>query len=86
MKARLPGFLLILFLLGAWEIGSIERWIDPVEMPPVSTIFLSWYHNIAGGPLLKQVLPSLGRIFAGFFLATALAVPLGLMMGTVQFV
>jgi ABC-type nitrate/sulfonate/bicarbonate transport system permease component len=86
VKARLPGFLLILFLLGAWEIGSIERWIDPVDMPPVSTIFLSWYHNIAGGPLLKQVLPSLGRIFAGFFLAIALAVPLGLMMGTVRFI
>jgi ABC-type nitrate/sulfonate/bicarbonate transport system permease component len=86
VKARLPGFLLILFLLGAWEIGSVERWIDPVDMPPASTIFLSWYHNIAGGPLLKQVLPSLGRIFAGFFLATALAVPLGLMMGTVRFI
>jgi len=86
VKARLPGFLLILFLLGAWELGSIERWIDPVDMPPVSTILLSLYHNIAGGPLLKQVLPSLGRIFAGFFLATGVAVPVGLMMGTVPFI
>jgi ABC-type nitrate/sulfonate/bicarbonate transport system permease component len=86
MKKRLPGFLLIAFLLGCWELGSTEGWLDPVDMPRVSTIFMSWFHSIAGGPLLKQILPSLGRIFSGFFIAAFLALPIGLLMGTVPFI
>ena len=41
---------------------------------------------MAGGALLKQLLPSIYRIFAGFFIAAAIAVPLGLLMGSVPFI
>jgi ABC-type nitrate/sulfonate/bicarbonate transport system permease component len=41
---------------------------------------------LTGGELLKQLLPSLGRIFAGFGLAVLIAIPLGLLMGTIPFV
>ncbi len=85
MRNRLPGFVLILCILAVWEFASAQGWIDAVELPRVSTIFVSWYQSIAGGPLLKQLIPSVTRIFAGFFIATALAVPLGLLMGTVPF-
>jgi ABC-type nitrate/sulfonate/bicarbonate transport system permease component len=86
VKKRLPGLVLILGLLTIWQISSANGWVDAVELPRVSTIFLSWFHSIAGGPLLKQLLPSLYRIFAGFFIAAAIAVPLGLLMGSVPFV
>src|SRR6202012_1410599 len=86
LKNRLPGLLLILVILGVWEISSMNRWVDAVDLPRVSTIFLSWFHSIVGGSLLKQLFPSLERIFAGFFIATAIAVPLGLLMGTVPFI
>ena len=86
MAKRWPGFLLIVLLLLAWEVASLNAWIDPVTFPAVSKIAWSWWRDIAGGEILRQLLPSLGRIFAGFGLAVIVAVPLGLMMGTVAMV
>jgi ABC-type nitrate/sulfonate/bicarbonate transport system permease component len=86
MKKRWPGFLLITVLLVAWEFCSALRLIDPVSLPRVSLIFVSWFKGLAGGGLLVQLLPSLGRIFAGFALAVTVAVPLGLLMGSISFV
>ncbi|HEX3972802.1 MAG TPA: ABC transporter permease [Stellaceae bacterium] len=86
LKNRLPGAILIVCLLALWQISSINRWVDAVELPPVSTIFISWFHSMAGGSLLKQLLPSVTRIFVGFFIATMIAVPLGLLMGSVPFI
>lgn len=83
MLKRWPGFLLIAIILVLWEISSANRWIDPVTFPRVSTIASSWWTTIwTKGDLLKQLLPSLERIFKGFGLAVVIAVPLGLLMGT----
>ena len=87
MKKRWPGFLLIAVLLLLWEVASANGWIDSVTFPRVSVIFASWIGAITGkGTLIVQLLPSLGRIFGGFVLAVIVAVPLGLLMGTVPLV
>lgn len=86
MIRRWPGFVLIAVLLAAWEYASAMRLIDPVSMPRVSLIAAAWLKTIDGGPLLQAVLPTLGRIFAGFALAAAIAVPLGLLMGSIPMV
>ncbi len=86
MKKRWPGLLLIAMLLFAWEISSRNRWIDPITFPAVSLIFESWFSNIYGGELMRQMPPSLGRIFGGFILAASLAIPIGLLMGTIPIV
>jgi ABC-type nitrate/sulfonate/bicarbonate transport system permease component len=86
MTKRWPGFLLIVLLLVLWEVASAEKWIDPVSMPRISVIAVSWIENIGGGPLLKSLGPTLWRIFVGFGLATLVAVPVGLLMGSVPFV
>jgi ABC-type nitrate/sulfonate/bicarbonate transport system permease component len=86
MTRRWPGFLLIAVLLLLWEYASAEKLIDPVSMPRISVIAASWWRSIAGGPLLYAVLPTLGRISAGFSLAVVIAVPLGLLMGSVSLV
>lgn len=86
MKRRLPGFVLIVLLLGLWELASSAGWMDAVVLPRVSVIFGAWYETVASGALLNQLLPSLRRIFVGFSLAAALAIPLGLLMGTVSFI
>ena len=86
MTKRWPGFLLIAVLLLAWEYCSAAKLIDPVSFPRVSLIFVSWFKGLDGGSLLAQLLPSLGRIFAGFALAVVVAVPLGLLMGSIPFV
>lgn len=86
MIRRWPGFVLIAVLLAAWEYASAMRLIDPVSMPRVSLIAAAWLKTIDGGLLLQAVLPTLGRIFAGFALAAAIAVPLGLLMGSIPMV
>ncbi len=86
MIRRWPGFLLIVVLLVLWEVASAQKWIDPVSMPKVSTIATSWVESIGGGPLLQSIGPTLWRIGVGFGLATLVAVPLGLLMGSIPFV
>jgi ABC-type nitrate/sulfonate/bicarbonate transport system permease component len=86
MIRRWPGFVLIAILLAAWEYASAMRLIDPVSMPRVSLIGAAWLKTLNGGPLLQAVLPTLGRIFAGFALAAVIAVPLGLLMGSIPLV
>ena len=86
MTKRWPGFLLIVVLLLLWEIASAEQWIDPVSMPRVSTIAYSWLQSMTGGTLLASLGPTLWRIFMGFGLAALVAVPVGLLMGSIPFV
>jgi len=86
MKRRWPGFALIAAILVAWEACSATGIIDPVVFPRVSLIFATWGEIIANGELFRQLMPSLGRIFTGVGIAIAIAVPVGLLMGTVPFV
>jgi ABC-type nitrate/sulfonate/bicarbonate transport system permease component len=86
MKKRWPGFLLIIVLLLLWEVASSLKMIDPVTFPKVSLILSSWLDSLISGALLQQLLPSLGRIFTGFCIAVIVAIPLGLLMGTIPFV
>jgi ABC-type nitrate/sulfonate/bicarbonate transport system permease component len=86
MRRRWPGFALIVALLLLWELASARAWIDPVSMPRVSTIVNAWVQNIGGGELLVSLGPTLWRIAVGFGFAVLVAVPLGLLMGSIPFV
>src|ERR1700751_626809 len=86
MLKRWPGFLLVVLILVLWEFASAQKWIDPVSMPRVSTIALSWVKNSNNGALLESLGPTLARIGAGFGLAAVVAIPLGLLMGSVPFI
>jgi ABC-type nitrate/sulfonate/bicarbonate transport system permease component len=87
MLKRWPGFLLIAVLLVLWEYAAAEKLIDPVTFPRVSVIFASWVKTMwTSGELLRQLLPSLGRVLEGFGLAVLVSVPLGLLMGTIPLV
>ena len=67
MIKRWPGFLLIAVLLILWEAASANKWIDPITFPRVTVIASSWWTTIwTKGDLLRQLMPSLGRIFTGF--------------------
>lgn len=86
MKNRLPGFVLILLLLSIWEFASAYNFVDPVSFPRVTTILRSWAASIANGEIVHELGPTIVRLLIGFFLATLIAVPFGLMMGTIPFV
>jgi ABC-type nitrate/sulfonate/bicarbonate transport system permease component len=84
MKRRWPGFLLFALILLVWQIASVRGLVDPVSVPPISAIAVSWFDTMRDGQMLDAMLPTLGRIGAGFGLAVLVAVPLGLAMGTIS--
>jgi ABC-type nitrate/sulfonate/bicarbonate transport system permease component len=86
VKKRWPGFVLFVAILIAWEYASALDLVDQVSIPRVSAIVSSWIAGVKNGQLLTALAPSLGRILAGFGLATIVAVPLGLFMGSVSLI
>ena len=73
------GILLPIALLVAWQtLGTAvatPRTPLPVDVAKAAAVM------VASGDLPAALLQSLGRVFGGFLLAAALAIPLGLLMG-----
>jgi len=86
MRKRWPGFVFFAGVLLTWQVLSATNLVDPVVLPRVSAIINALVNDFANGELPRQLLPTLWRVFAGFSLAALIAVPLGLLMGTVPFV
>src|SRR5262245_66414950 len=49
--------------------------------PLMSAILATWLQLIVSGELFAELVPSLWRMFAGYFIGGALGVVLGLLMG-----
>lgn len=86
VRYRWPGVLLLVALLGVWELASARSWVDPVTVPRVSTIFEAWWDAVRSGDIPSELEPTLRRIVMGMGLATVLGISVGLLMGTVPLV
>ena len=84
-NTRLIGVAFIGVLLVLWEIAAATAFFPPMSFPRVSAILVTWWDLVVSGELPSQVLPSLWRMFAGYFIGVALGVGLGLLMGYVRF-
>jgi ABC-type nitrate/sulfonate/bicarbonate transport system permease component len=82
---RLIGVAFIGLLLILWEIAAANAIFPPMSFPRISAIVVTWWHLVISGELPAEVLPSLWRMFAGYFIGVALGVGLGLLMGYVRF-
>ncbi len=71
-----------LVLLVVWEVAVTLA--GSPRAPKPSMVAVKAAEMLADGTLVAALATSLGRVFGGFALATALAVPLGLLMGTVR--
>ncbi|NRQ39232.1 ABC transporter permease [Nonomuraea sp. NN258] len=71
----------IVLLLAAWEALPRLGVVDPVFVPPLSQDLAAWADLLVSGQLAEHLGASLGRSAAGFGLAVALAIPLGLLIG-----
>lgn len=78
---RINGFLFVAGLMVAWETLSRAGAISPLFFPPVSAILASFAGSVLSGEIPYQVAVSLRRGAAGYFLAAAVFIPLGLLMG-----
>jgi len=79
-ESRLTGVALIFLLLALWQLSAIYLVHSPT-WPTVTTIFESWFENIADGTLIKHLFATLWRQMLGYGLAVVAGITLGLVMG-----
>jgi ABC-type nitrate/sulfonate/bicarbonate transport system permease component len=84
-NTRLIGVAFIGVLLVLWEIAAANAIFPPMSFPRISAILATWWQLMVSGELPGELLPSLGRMFAGYFIGAAIGVGLGLLMGYVRF-
>jgi len=69
-----------LFLLG-WELLARSGLVGSILLPPPSVIARTGARLVSSGELFGHMWSSLGRVLLGFALATAMAIPLGVVAG-----
>jgi len=67
--------------LALWSAATELGWVSTIFLPSPSSVALEAGKLIATGELWQAVLASSRRVFLGFALAGAVAVPLGIVMG-----
>jgi ABC-type nitrate/sulfonate/bicarbonate transport system permease component len=76
-----PGVALILLLLLLWELAGVLKWVSPFSLPRMSAVLATLWDLIVSGELPRELLASLWRMFAGYFLGVIFGVLIGLLMG-----
>lgn len=71
--------LAVLVFLGIWELFG--RRVDPILMSYPSAIAVAFVETIASGELIRESLRSIRAFLAGFGLAIAFGIALGIVMG-----
>ncbi|GII62109.1 ABC transporter permease [Sphaerisporangium krabiense] len=71
----------LVVLVALWEFLPRSGLVDRVFVPPLSEDLAAWYELLRNGQLVEHLQASLVRSLAGFGLAIALAIPLGLAIG-----
>ena len=77
----LINILAVAVALGAWWAATEWGWIAPIFLPSPGDVIHAGRIELRRGGLVMDVLVSARRVFAGFALATVVAVPLGVVMG-----
>jgi NitT/TauT family transport system permease protein len=73
------AFVLVLALWAALTYGGA---VQPLFLPKPGTVAKAWYDMFAHEAFLSDVWASFWRIFVGFLVASALAIPLGIAIGS----
>ena len=71
----------LLLPLLAWAAIASLGLVDEKFLPSPAAVFKSLASMAESGILFQDIVASTGRVFAGFLLATVLAVPIGICMG-----
>ena len=80
-REKFIGPLFLLGLLVIWETMAQNEWINALIIPPPSKISKIFAELFLSGQIPWQILASMKRAAAGYFLAAAVFIPLGILMG-----
>lgn len=73
------GFLVL--ALGSWETSVRLGWVNPQLLVPPSTVATTFWNDLASGQLWLHARASAVEFAAGYLIAIAIAVPLGVLIG-----
>ena len=74
------GCAAILVLLAVWLVAGQYELIDPFLLPPLGAVLGRLMEDVQGGDFATNAGLSLYRTFAGFGIACAIGIPLGIMV------
>src|SRR5437667_11161900 len=83
-ESKLNGVLFLLALLVVWELIAQAELVNPLIVPPLSKIFISFWSLVSSGQIPLQILVSPKRAPVGYPLAAIAFIPLGVLMGSVD--
>jgi NitT/TauT family transport system permease protein len=81
---KLRGIVFLIALIAIWEVASRSDLLNPLITPAPLRIFGVFSDLISSGQIPWQILVSMKRAAAGYLLAAAVFIPLGLVMGLSQ--
>ena len=84
--AVLRSVLVLGVLTALWEVAPRAGWVDPSLIPPISKVARAWWELAQNGQLWDNTRASLLRAGAGFAVAVAVGVPLGIVIAWYRWV
>jgi NitT/TauT family transport system permease protein len=78
----LLGIAVWILFFALWEFAVAVGWADPTFMPPPQKVLVGLYELLAEENFIYDIGISIYRIVVSFGLACAVAVPLGILMGS----
>src|SRR5215510_3683962 len=67
---------------GLWELADATGFATPLLLPPPYIVIAKLFELLSGKDFPIDILHSVLRVLASFFAASAIAVPLGVLMGS----
>ena len=86
VAATVAGGIVWLIVLGTWAIASYGGFVKDMFLPVPDAVLQRGYSMAADGTLIVHIWSSAKVVILGFFISAAIAVPLGLYMGTYRIV
>ncbi len=75
------GLIVPVVLLSVWQAAVAWGWVNPQLLPSPVSVAVKWWEYLLSGELWRDAVGSLYRVLVGFGVGTALALPVGLLMG-----
>jgi len=76
------GIAIWVIFFGLWELAAARNWVNTLFMPPPHRVLSTLYTMLTERGFLVDIGISIYRILASFALACAVAIPLGILMGS----
>jgi sulfonate transport system permease protein len=82
--ARLRPLIGVVVLVGAWYLIHASRAVDPLLLPSPVETFSAFWNGLTQGTLGADFWKTIVRTLTSFALALVIAVPLGIVLGSLQ--